>query len=159
MIKVEVVGVRVDQMANTPAMRLKECVSPHRYFDIFIGAPEAASIHTALEGTEMPRPLTHDLFVLALHKIEVVLKQVVITEMVSGTYYAEMTLTSQGVDNVISCRPSDGVALALRAQCPIYIQDSLIDDVGKVSPEADEEDILEEFKDLIDTIKPEDFLA
>lgn len=159
MIRIEIVGVRVDQMANTPAMRLKESASPYRYFDIFIGAPEAASIHTALEGTEMPRPLTHDLFVLALQKIEVALKQVVITEMIAGTYYAEMTLSSQGVDTVISCRPSDGVALAVRAQCPIFINDVLIDDVGKVSPEADEDNILEEFKDFIDTIKPEDFLA
>lgn len=155
--RVVIDGVRLDRVANSPTMRLRESDSPHRAFDIFIGAPEAASIHSALEGTETPRPLTHDLFVIALERLEVSISQVVITEVVDGTFYAELTLSSPRGETVVSCRPSDGVAIALRSDAPIYASDALIAEVGEEDSEAQEAVILEEFKDFIDNIKPEDF--
>ncbi len=155
--RVVIDGVRLDRVANSPTMRLRESDAPHRAFDIFIGAPEAASIHAALEGTETPRPLTHDLFVIALERLEVSVSQVVITEVVDGTFYAELTLSSSRGDTVVSCRPSDGVAIALRSDAPVYASEALIGEVGEEDSEAQEAVILEEFKDFIDNIKPEDF--
>jgi len=154
---IEIVAIRLDPLANTPAMRLREIDGSRREFDIFIGAPEASSIHTALEGAEMPRPLTHDLFVMTLQRLDVTISKVCITEVVDGTYYAEMHLESTTGVHVISCRPSDGVALAVRAECPIYASEDILDAVGEV-PESDgAEEILEEFKDFIENINPEDF--
>ncbi|MCE2854768.1 MAG: bifunctional nuclease family protein [Ilumatobacteraceae bacterium] len=154
---IEVVAIRMDPLANTPAMRLREVDGTRREFDIFIGAPEASSIHTAMEGAEMPRPLTHDLFVLTLQRLDVAIAKVCITEVVDGTYYAEMHLeTSTGV-HVISCRPSDGVAIAVRAECPIYASGDILDAVGEAPEGHGDEDILEEFKDFIENINPEDF--
>jgi bifunctional DNase/RNase len=150
-------GIRVDRLSNSPAMTLKEVDSPHRLMEIFIGSPEAASIHAAMEGAEMPRPLTHDLFVLALERLNVDIQHVVLTEVRNGTYYAELLLKSSSQEHSLSCRPSDAVAIAVRAQCPVYASEELLDEVGEESPEASETAIIDEFKEFIDTIRPEDF--
>jgi bifunctional DNase/RNase len=154
---IEIVAIRLDPLANTPAMRLREIDGTRREFDIFIGAPEASSIHTALEGAEMPRPLTHDLFVMTLQRLDVTISKVCITEVIDGTYYAELHLeTSAGV-HVISCRPSDGVAIAVRAECPLYASEDILREVGEIPKTDESEEILEEFKDFIENINPEDF--
>ena len=79
-------AVRLDRMSNTPIVTLREEESPRRQFEIFIGAPEAASIQIALDDEKTPRPLTHDLFVLALERINVSVERVVLTHVSSGTY-------------------------------------------------------------------------
>jgi uncharacterized protein len=150
-------GIRVDRLSNSPAMTLKEVDAPHRTVEIFIGSPEAASIHAAMEGAEMPRPLTHDLFVLTLERLQVNIEHVVLTEVKNGTYYAELLLKSPAQEHTLSCRPSDAVAIAVRADCPVYASDELLDEVGEESPEVSETAIIDEFKEFIDTIRPEDF--
>lgn len=154
-------GVRLDRATNTPVLTLREEDSPRRQFDIFIGAPEAASISMALEDEVTPRPLTHDLFVLALERLAISVVRVVLTHVSEGTYFAELVLaTDGGAETVVSCRPSDGVAIALRAHCPVFATDDLLDAVAAVveedsSTQADE--ILDEFRDFIENISPEDF--
>lgn len=155
-------GVRVDRLANTPVVTLREEDAPRRQFEIFIGAPEAAAIKVALDDEKTPRPLTHDLFVLALEKVSISLVRVVITHVTSGTYYAELVLLGDGGgETTVSSRPSDAIALALRASCPIYVLDDLIDLVGEVpsiaDDSADQTEIIDEFRDFIENISPEDF--
>lgn len=154
---IEVKGIRVDRLSNSPAMMLKEVGAPFRVFEIFIGSPEAASIHAAMEGAEMPRPLTHDLFVLTLDRLNVDIDHVALTEVRSGTYYAELVLKTDTQEHRLSCRPSDAVAIAVRAECPVYASEELLDQVGESAPEVTESEILDEFKEFIDTIRPEDF--
>lgn len=154
-------GIRIDRLINTPAVVLREEDNSRRQFEIYIGAPEAASIKTAIDGEETPRPLTHDLFVIALERVNVVVSRVVITQVVEGTYYADLVLTPEGGDEVIvSARPSDAIAIALRASCPIYATDELMDQVGEV-PSGEEanstSEIMDEFRDFIENISPEDF--
>ena len=150
-------GIRVDRLSNSPAMTLKEIDSPDRMIEIFIGSPEAASIHAAMEGAEMPRPLTHDLFVLTLERLHVDIAHVVLTEVRNGTYFAELVIKTTNEEYSLSCRPSDAVAIAVRAECPVYASDDLLDEVGEVGDEDSESAILDEFKEFIDTIRPEDF--
>lgn len=150
-------GIRLDRLSNSPAMTLKEAEQPHRFIEIFIGSPEAASIHAALEGAEMPRPLTHDLFVLTLERLKVDIAHVVLTEVRNGTYFAELVVKTSTDEYSLSCRPSDAVAIAVRADCPVYASDDLLDEVGEISDEDAEDAILDEFKEFIDTIRPEDF--
>ena len=156
-------GVRIDSLSNTPVVTLREEDSPRRQFEIFIGGPEAAAIKTALDDEKTPRPLTHDLFVLALERIYVVVVRVVITHMSSGTYFADIVLRHDANDEVtVSARPSDAIAIALRASCPIYAQDDLLDEVGEAVDEEDvvsNTEILDEFKEFIENISPEDFGA
>ena len=145
-------------MTNTPVLTLREDDAPRRQFEIFIGAPEAAAISLALEDEHPQRPLTHDLFVLALERLAVSMVRVVLTHVSDGTYFAELTLAPDGGEEVvISCRPSDAVALALRSNCPVYALDDLLDAVAEPVEESAEEEILDEFRDFIENISPEDF--
>ena len=154
-------GVRLDRLTNTPVVTLREDEAPRRQFEIFIGAPEAASIKIALDDEITPRPLTHDLFVLALERLNVSVTRVVLTHVSSGTYYADLVLMPDGEEVIVSSRPSDAIAIALRASCPIYVSDELIDMVGEAIEEEEEAQeqsgIIDEFKNFIENINPEDF--
>lgn len=154
-------GVRLDRQTNTPVLMLREEEPPRRQFEIFIGAPEAASITMALEGQVTPRPLTHDLFVQTLERLSVSIVRVVLTHVTDGTFYAELVVSTEtGGEFSLSCRPSDGVAVALRANCPTYALEELLEAVGQLGDEESatgDSSILDEFRDFIETIKPEDF--
>lgn len=154
-------GVRIDRISNNPVLTLREDESPKRQFEIFIGAPEAAAIKTALDDEQTPRPLTHTLFVHAFEKLGASVVRVVITHVANGTYFAELVLVNEaGEETTVSARPSDAVAIALRASSPIYATDDLIELVGEVLEEEEstpESEILDEFKEFIENISPEDF--
>lgn len=156
----ELVGVRVEIPANTPMVLLQEQHGEHRLLPIYIGSPEASSIHYALEGIDPPRPLTHDLFITVLEQLGASLDKVVVTEVLDHTYYAELHLQVGDDEQIISSRPSDAIALAVRCQAPLFASDALLDEVGQIpEPEPEEEaaEIIDEFKDFIDSVSPDDF--
>jgi bifunctional DNase/RNase len=156
----ELVGVRVEIPANTPMVLLQEQSGEHRLLPIYIGSPEASAIHYELEGIVPPRPLTHDLFVSVVELLGAKLDSVVITEVRDHTYYAELHLTTNDGERVVSSRPSDAIALAVRCEAPIYASDQLLDEVGQVpepEPEEEAEEIIHEFMDFIENVTPEDF--
>ena len=139
---------------------LREAEGRHRLLPIYIGNPEASAIHYALEGVVPPRPLTHDLMLILLGELGATVTKVVVTEMRDRTYYAELHLTTEAGDKVISARPSDAVALAIRCSAPMFASDALIDEVGQeppIEPEDDAAEIIDEFKDFIENVSPEDF--
>jgi bifunctional DNase/RNase len=154
-------GVRIDRMAGTPVVMLREDEAPRRQFEIYIGAPEAAAIKTALDGETTPRPLTHELLVNVLEQLSFALTQVVLTHVSAGTYFAELVLVAdEGDETRVSARPSDAIALALRASCPIFASENLLEMVGEVVEEdetAPNDEIIDEFRDFIENISPEDF--
>lgn len=158
----ELVGVRVEVPANTPMLLLREQEGRQRLVPIYIGSPEATSIHYALEGLVPPRPLTHDLFMDTLEQLGISLERVVVTEMRDHTFYAELHLNSEGQVKVVSSRPSDAIALAVRCDAPLYAEEALVDEVGQDPPPEPEEEaaeILDEFKDFIENVNPEDFAS
>lgn len=161
MVPLELVGVRVEVPANTPMVLLREQTGRHRLLPIYIGTPEATAIHYALEGVTPPRPLTHDLFVQTLSELGVALEQVVVTEMRDHTYFAELHLrNAEDSVTVISSRPSDAIALAVRCSAPLFASEELLDEVGQeppVEPEEEAEEIIDEFRDFIERVNPEDF--
>ena len=134
---------------------------------IFIGGPEATAIAFAIEGVTTPRPLTHDLLKNVLDSLSVSLINVVVTELIETTYYAELNLMGFGEASVVSARPSDAVALAARVGCPILATEAILDVAGFV--EAEEvagdvetpvpDEVVEEFKQFIDNVNPEDFAS
>jgi bifunctional DNase/RNase len=159
-IEMEVLGVRVEVPANTPVLILREDVDPHRLLPIYIGGPEASAIHQALEQIEAPRPLTHDLFASVLGELGWTLSQVVITEVRDHTFYAELHLTGPaGETKTVSARPSDAVALAIRLDTPVFAEEDVLEVAGQEpEPEAaEDEEILDEFRDFIEHVSPEDF--
>ena len=159
-VELDLVGVVVDTPANVPVMHLREQDGERRGLSIYIGVAEASAIRIVLDGHKSPRPLTHDLMVEMLEEFGAHLNRVVITEMKNHTYFAELQLVHNGQRHSISCRPSDAVALAVRSEVPITASRDLLDQVGQVVEEGDdesEEEVLEEFRDFIDSINPEDF--
>lgn len=160
MIPLELVGVRVEVPANTPMMLLREQDGDRRLLPIYIGTPEASAIHYALEGVEPPRPLTHDLFLITLGELGATVDQVVVTEMRDRTFHAEVYLSSPSGNKVISARPSDAVALAVRCNAPLFATDELMAAEAQeapAEPEVDAAEIIDDFKDFLDNVSPEDF--
>ena len=160
----ELLGVRLEQPANAPVLLLRELTGDGRVLPIYIGGPEAAAIALALEGEVPPRPLTHDLLRNVLVELGAEVVQVVITELQEHTFFAELHLRVGGASHIVSCRPSDAVALAVRAGTPLFAADEVLDAAGKVQPTADDDEsdetpdeILEEFRAFIEDVKPEDF--
>lgn len=163
MVLLELLGVRIELPANTPVVLLREVEGRRRLLPILIGTHEAQAIHSALENQVPPRPLTHDLFRNTLVDLGATLERVVITEIREHTYFAVLHLNGSTGAHQISSRPSDAIALAVRMDAPIYADETLIDEVGQEEPVADDEageadeEILDEFHDFIESIKPEDF--
>lgn len=158
MIRLSLVGVRVEVPTNQPIVLLRED-DGQRYLPIFIGPPEATAIVYALQGMETPRPMTHDLFKNVLDDMSIRLHQVVITELHDGTFYAEIELSGNGNAYRISSRPSDAIALAVRYEeaVPIFADESVLDEAGVLFENDEEEEQIEQFREFLDQVRPEDF--
>lgn len=160
MIEMKLEGIRLEMPQNMPVLMLREIEGQRRIMPIYIGAPEASSIHYALEGMQPDRPLTHDLLIDVVAALDAQPVKLVITKLDEGTYFADLHLLRNGQLVAISCRPSDGVAVAVRSGIPLYVETELLDRVGKALPSDgpdNPEEIIDDFRDFIDSIKPEDF--
>ncbi|HLA67832.1 MAG TPA: bifunctional nuclease family protein [Acidimicrobiia bacterium] len=155
-IPLELVGVRVELPTNTPIVLLRE-VGGSRFLPIWIGAAEATAIAFALEGVEPQRPMTHDLLKAATEALGATVLRVLVTEFRDGIYYADLVLTRDGVEIVVSSRPSDAIALAARTGAPIAVRPAVLDEAGVEIRDEDEEDEVERFRSFLDEIDPEDF--
>jgi bifunctional DNase/RNase len=157
MVEMELVGVRVEVPSNVTIVLLREKGGAGRSLQIFIGGPEATAIAVALEGLEPRRPLTHDLMRILLEELGTVLDQVVITEVNDNVFFAELHLVVPGGTHIVSCRPSDAIALAIRAGASIHAADEVIDEAGFVEAADEPDDVVEQFKEFIDSVSPDDF--
>ncbi|HEX2575090.1 MAG TPA: bifunctional nuclease family protein [Aquihabitans sp.] len=158
----ELVGVRVEMPSSSPIALLREIGGSRRVLPIFIGAPEATAIAFALEEVVTPRPMTHDLFREVLDDLGVSLEKITVTELREGVFHAELELNGSDGVHTISSRPSDAIALAARTGSPIFANESVLAEAGYLEDdEAEEgeeqEQVVEEFRDFIDSVNPEDF--
>ena len=159
MVEVELVEADVDREVGVPRMVLRELGGSSRVLTIFIGGVEMHAIQLAIEGQEPPRPMTHDLFRDVLGELGVVLERVVITELRESTFFAELHLSASGQARVVSSRPSDAVALAVRIGCRIFIAEDVLDEAAALPPEAVADEMVEQFREFIDSVNPEDFAS
>jgi len=162
--ELELVGLRVEMPANTPVLILKES-DGSRVLPIWIGAVEATAIAVVQQGLEPQRPLTHDLLANVIEASGHALTAVSIIGLDEGVFYAELEL-SDGI--TVSARPSDAVALAIRVGCPILCDEAVLDEAGVegVTPTdgdesgdglSQEDAAVEEFREFLDQVTPEDF--
>lgn len=156
MVEVELVDADVDREVGVPRMILRELGGAGRQLTIFIGGVEMHAIQLAVEGHEPPRPMTHDLFRDVLAELDVTLERVVITELRESTYFAELHLSLKGQAKVVSSRPSDAVALAVRIGCRMFVDEDVLAEAAS-APEAAADDVVEQFREFIDRVNPEDF--
>ena len=158
MIALEVVGVRMEMPSNTPIVLLRE-TDGERYLPIWVGAVEATAIAYAQQGVVPPRPLTHDLMLDLLEAVDAPVQEVRITDLSDGVFYS-LIVFSSGLE--VPARPSDAIALALRAEVPIVGAEEVVQEAGIKIPDEDEpveEDQVEKFRAFLDEVSPEDFGA
>ena len=168
MIPLELVGVRVELPANQPIVLLRDPDSG-RYLPIWIGGAEAMSISSHLEGDVPPRPLTHQLLADTLRALGAELEAIHLTDLREGTFYAELHLLTAGREVIVSARPSDAIAVAIRlGAVPILVDEELfakvaielgdVDVDGPDDTSVDPEDEVRRFRDFLEDLDPDDFL-
>jgi bifunctional DNase/RNase len=158
MQEMSIYGVSFDMVGKQPIVLLRT-LDGTKFLPIWIGHPEAAAILMKLQGTPTPRPMTHDLVTDMLGELNASVARVAVTELRENTFYAQITLQVNGSEIEIDSRPSDAIALAVRADAKIYVADEVIDDSAiefNQEPE-DSGEVIDEFKKFLDNVTPEDF--
>jgi uncharacterized protein len=159
----ELLGVRLELPANAPVVLLREQGGERRVLPIYIGPEEARAIALALEGVSTPRPMTHDLFRDVLGAVDVKVLRITVTDLRESTFFAELELQAGDKTVTVSSRPSDAVALAVRVDAPIFATESVLAaaamPAAEEGEEEEQEEIVDQFRQFIDEVNPEDFAS
>jgi hypothetical protein len=159
-VEMELVSVEApERPTRTPVVILREVSGQRRVLPIFIGVPEAQAIALTMQNIETPRPMTHDLMKNLLEEVGARVERITVTELREGTFFAEIVVRAQGEVRTVSSRPSDAIALAIRIGSPIFADEDVLEEAGRVEqPDEEEaEQVVEQFRDFIDQVNPEDF--
>lgn len=125
MIEMELAKIVIDEKRHDQLIVLKEKAGD-RLLPIVIGLSEASAIKLKISGFNPPRPLTHDLLYSAIESLEANLEKIVIDKLEENTFHAKLVLKQDGKTKIIDARPSDSVALAIRAKAPIFVDDQVL---------------------------------
>ena len=160
LIEMKVLGLTIDPVTNTPIVILKD-LDNNKAIPIWIGLFEASAIATEIKKIVFPRPMTHDLFIEFLKSFDVTVIRIEIVDIRSNTFFANIYLQKEGRDFTIDARPSDAIAIALRANAPIFVDEMVIEksrnvDFGVKISDLDKlkEDKIKEF---LENLSVEDF--
>jgi uncharacterized protein len=156
MRKMKVDKLGIDLLTHDPVVILRD-FEGKRYLPILIGPFEATAIALALEGTPVPRPLSHDLMKSIIESLKATVNRIIIHDIHDNTFYAKVVLETDGKSVEIDARPSDSIALALRANAPIYVSERIVLEETVMDKSAEEQDY-KKFKKYIENLKPSDFL-
>lgn len=158
MLEVDIVMVSLDQTAKTPIVILREKEGKNRRFlPILIGFAEAFAIAIELDNQTVERPMTHDLLKSVIESLGAQVISVLVSDLRDNTFYAELNIrTSSGKVIKVDSRPSDAMALAVRAKVPIYVSEDVMDRSG-INPSLMGEDEDEQMRIVLDSLKPDDF--
>lgn len=135
MVRVDVFGLALDEKNQAPVLILK-ARDGDRILPIWIGAMEAMAISVALNKVAFPRPMTHDLLLNMIHRLGGRVTSVEVTVVEEGTFFAEILLEQAGQAVRMDSRPSDAIALALRAEAPLFVSEAVLQSAGSPSPGA-----------------------
>ncbi len=160
MIEMKISGLTIDPITNTPIVILKD-LQDNRAMPIWIGLFEASAIATELEKIVFPRPMTHDLFNELLKTFEVYVDRIEIIDIRNNTFYANIYLVKEGVTYTLDARPSDAIAIALRANAPIYVDEKVIERSRNVDFGVKLNDLdklkEEKIREFLENLSAEDF--
>lgn len=158
MIEMKVTGLTIDPFTSMPIIILKD-LDEKRALPIWIGLIEASAIATELEKIQLSRPMTHDLIKNLLTALGVEVTRVAVTDLSDNTFYARIYLQSDGKEIEMDARPSDAIAIALRAKAPIFVDKEVVDKSRKIdlSKEDDDEVKKQKWAEILESLNPEDF--
>jgi bifunctional DNase/RNase len=149
-------GLTIDPATNSPILILKDPES-ERTLPIWIGLLEATAIASELEKVSFSRPMTHDLLRNVITQLGYSVAKVEVVSLKENTFYALLHLLGPEGGQVIDSRPSDAIALGLRAGAPIFVAAKVLEAAGATGKAAESEDAESKWKDLLDRMDPEDF--
>jgi bifunctional DNase/RNase len=154
-------GVSFDLVGKQPIVLLKSA-DGNKFLPIWIGHPEAAAILMKLQSQAPPRPMTHDLLSDMLEQLEAQVVRITVTELRENTFYAQITVQQDGREIEVDSRPSDAIALAIRAEAPIFAADRVIEESAiEFEGEDVDQEVLDaevaKFRNFLDEVTPEDF--
>ena len=153
-IEMTVKGLMVDPITNAPIIILRD-KDGQRALPIWVGPSEANAILLQLENVATPRPMTHDLLRNVIHDLKAEILKVVVCDLKENTFYALIHLQVNGEPVAVDARPSDAIALALRARAPIYVEDRVID-TAKTADFAPEKGDAERLHKWLESLDPDD---
>lgn len=166
MIQVDLASMAVDSRGQ-PVVILKPRFpqqAPVKVLPIWIGVQEASAIMLAIEGTTASRPMSYDLMARLLDALNATVLQVAVTRLEGGTFFAEITLETPSGIQVLDARPSDSIALAMRTEAAIFLDEGVLQEAGVPESQLatgdepiDKESQIEEFHHFLDTVDPDDF--
>lgn len=159
-IEMRIAAITIDPLTSTPIVILKDR-EEKKAIPIWIGLFEASAIATQLENISFSRPMTHDLLHEVLRAVGVQVIRIEIHDLRNNTFFANIYLSREGEEFVIDARPSDAMALALRAGAPIFVEESVIEksqNVDASSKTHDSEKLKEQkLREFLENLSPEDF--
>ena len=147
----EIRGLIFDPITNLPIIILRDKAGK-RVLPIWIGPAEANAISSQMENVRMPRPMTHDLLRNVIHDLKAEVRKIVVSDLKENTFYALIHLEVNGEALAVDARPSDAIALALRARAPIFVEDRVIDNAKSVdfTPEKGDAERLQKWLESLD---------
>jgi uncharacterized protein len=152
-IEMTIKGLMVDPITNMPIIILRD-KDGQRVLPIWVGVFEANAIALQMENVTTPRPMTHDLLKNVICDLKADIQKIVVSDLRDNTFYALIYLVVNGEPVAIDARPSDAIALALRAQAPIYVEDRVIDHAKTVDFVPDKENS-ERLQKWLESLDPE----
>jgi uncharacterized protein len=152
-VEMTIRGLLMDPVTQTPIVLLKD-VGGDSVLPIWVGVPEASAIQLEMEKVSTPRPMTHDLLKNVLTGLEAQVHKVVVTELREDTFYAVIWLERAGEVISIDSRPSDALALALRVDCPIFVEEVVLKTSRLASNNSDRSG--EELRKYLEGLNDED---
>ena len=156
MIEMKVMGIALDTRSGSPIVVLHD-LENKKALPIWIGSAEASAIIRKIEKLIVARSMTHDLVVDVVDKTGYTVDRVEINDVEEETYFATIFLTKEEEVIEIDSRPSDAIAIAMRAEAPIFVTEKVLMDGAVSTDSARDEEEAEEFKDFIQSVKPSDF--
>jgi bifunctional DNase/RNase len=159
MLEMVIYGVSFDMVGKQPIVLLKT-LAGNRFLPIWIGHPEAAAILMRLQDARPPRPATHDLMCNAVEALGAEVTQVAITELRDNTFFAQVTVSNGIDDHDLDSRPSDALAIAVRADAPIFAAEQIVIDSGiefEQDAIGDTDEMVDKFRSFLDNVTPDDF--
>ena len=153
-VEMKIRGLMMDPVTQTPIVILKD-LSGNTILPIWVGMYEANAIALEIEKVSTPRPMTHDLIKILLMGLDTGIKKVVVSELRDDTFYAIIWLEKNGELISVDSRPSDALALALRLDCPIYVEEQVLK-TSKSSNTVSDKVTNEELRRWLESLNDED---
>jgi len=153
LVAMSIKGLMLDPVSNSPIVVLKDDAEKF-FLPIWVGIFEANAIALQLEKVSTPRPMTHDLLRNFISELDARVARVVINDLRDSTFFAQIRVITSDRTLEIDARPSDAIALALRVEAPIFVEQAVLDQAQTISPDGDDQD--EKLKKWFDQLGPDD---